>query len=290
MLREGPAALNEFLTIADALADAVASLQTVSDSPRLDAELLLSRAIDVPRSYLIAHPEDTLDPSALARFRIAVAKREQGTPMAYITGEKEFWSMTLMVSPATLVPRPDTEVLVEHALGHIPRRAEYRVLDLGTGSGAIALAIAKERPLCNVVATDVSADALATARENARQLDLANVTFLQGDWIEPVRDERFDVIVCNPPYVRADDPALESLTFEPKSALVSGDDGLDDIRRIAADALTIVGPDGCLLIEHGADQGEDVSSILESAGWQAVRVIRDLAGKDRVCFVRAPKG
>ena len=289
MVREGIAALNEFLSIADALAESVESLQAVSESPRLDAELLLARAIDVPRSYLIAHPEDTLDPSAIARFRNAVADRRQGKPMAYITGEKEFWSMSLMMSPATLIPRPDTETLVEHALGYIPRRAEFRVLDLGTGSGAIALAIAKERPLCDVVATDISADALAVARENARQLDLANVTFHQGDWVEPVHGERFDVIVSNPPYVRADDPALEALTFEPTSALVSGKDGLDDIRRIAADAMIVIEPDGCLLVEHGADQGEAVSLVFESAGWQEVRVIRDLAGNDRVCFGRAPK-
>jgi release factor glutamine methyltransferase len=280
--------LNEFVTIAEALRTASAALEPVSDSPRLDAELLLARAIDVPRSYLIAHPEDTLDSASSDRFHAAVAKRGSGMPIAYITGEKEFWSMTLMVSPATLVPRPDTEVLVEQALGYIPRRAAYRVLDLGTGSGAIALAIARERPLCDVVATDISADAVAIARENARQLDLANVSFLTGDWIEPVRDQRFDVVVSNPPYVRADDPALEALAHEPCGALVSGDDGLDDIRRIAADALAIIGPGGCLLIEHGADQGRDVAAILEDAGWHEVRVIRDLGGRDRVCFARAP--
>ncbi len=275
-------------SIAKAIALGVEQLDTVSDSPRLDAELLLMRAIDVARSYLIAHPEDQLDPAAWQRFTEALEQRRQGKPMAYITGEKEFWSMPLMVSPATLVPRPDTEVLVEQALGFISRREPTRVLDLGTGSGAIALAIARDRPLAEVVATDLSIDALAIARENARQFDIDNVSFVAGNWLEPVGDKEFDVIVSNPPYVREDDPALDRLRFEPQDALISGPDGLDDIRRIAADALGVAAAGGWLLVEHGADQGESVADLFTAAGWQDVRTVKDLAGLDRVTLGRAP--
>ncbi len=286
MVREGHAALNEFVTsevtIGDAIAEAVARLAESSDSPRLDAELLLARAIDVPRSYLIAHPEDTLDTAAQERLFSAVEKRRGGMPIAYITGEKEFWSLTLMVSPATLVPRPETELLVEQALTLIPRDAELCILDLGTGSGAIALAIAKERPLCRVVATDVSANALAIAKENARQLDVDNVTFLQGDWTAPVAGQTFDMIVCNPPYVRAGDPALGALAYEPQTALVAGADGLDAIRRIAAEAGAVLVDGGTLLVEHGADQEQDVARLFAERGWTDVRCFDDLAGLPRV--------
>ncbi|MEQ9561280.1 MAG: peptide chain release factor N(5)-glutamine methyltransferase, partial [Woeseiaceae bacterium] len=207
MVLEGQRALNEFVEIATALRNAVTSLEPLSDSPRLDAELLLARALDVPRSYLIAHPEDALDPAASERFTQLVERRAAGEPMAYISGSKEFWSMELMVSPDTLVPRPETELLVERALMLIGRRASQRILDLGTGSGAIALAIARERPLCEIVATDISEAALAIARQNARHLDLANVEFATGNWIEPVAGQQIDIVVSNPPYVRSSDPA-----------------------------------------------------------------------------------
>ena len=276
------------VSIADAIAKGSETLESVSDSARLDAELLLMRAIDVSRSYLIAHPEDCLDAAAWERYSRAIDERREGKPVAYITGEKEFWSMPLMVSPATLVPRPDTELLVEQALGFVSRRGVSRVLDLGTGSGAVALAIAKDRPLADVTATDLSADALAIARENARQFDIGNVTFEQGDWLEPVRDREFDVIVSNPPYVRADDPALEALSFEPRDALVAGADGLDAIRRIAVDAVDVIVEGGWLLVEHGADQGAAVAEIFRDAGWQDVRTVQDLAGLDRVTLGRAP--
>jgi len=275
------------VSIADAIAKGSEALDSVSDSPRLDAELLLMRAIDVPRSYLIAHPEDRLDMAAWQRYSRAIDERREGKPLAYITGEKEFWSLPLMVSPATLVPRPDTELLVEQALGFVSRREATRVLDLGTGSGAVALAIAKDRPLADVTATDLHDDALAVAKENAGQFDIANVTFEQGDWLEPVRDREFDVIVSNPPYVRADDPALEALSFEPKNALVAGADGLDAIRRIAVDAVDVIVQGGWLLVEHGADQGAAVAGIFRDAGWQDVRTVQDLAGLDRVTIGRA---
>ncbi len=288
MLRQGPASLNEFLSIAELLADASQQLEAVSDSPRLDAELLLARAIDTPRSYLIAHPEDEPDDDAVRRFSDAIDMRASGQPIAYITGEKEFWSLDLKVTPATLVPRPETELLVEHAIGYVSRREPSRVLDLGTGSGAIALAIARERPLSDVVATDVSEEALDVARHNARAHDIPNITFTAGDWLDAVAGKTFDVIVSNPPYVRADDPALAALHAEPRGALVSGDDGLDDIRRIVTDAKAASAPGGALLIEHGSDQGEPVAGLFNDAGWTGVRGILDLAGLSRVTVGHAP--
>jgi release factor glutamine methyltransferase len=282
IVREGPARLNEFVKIEVALLAAVERLTAVSDSPRLDAELLLARALDVPRSYLFAHPEDELDAAASRRFSTTIEKRATGEPLAYITGEKEFWSMNLMVSRDTLVPRPETEILVDQALQRIPRDAVIRILDAGTGSGAIALAIAKERPLCEVIATDFSAAALAIAKENARQHGLPNIEFLPGDWLEPVAGQLFDVIVTNPPYVPSEDPDLERLRHEPLSALASGADGLDAIRRIAVDALSVIEPGGSLLIEHGDEQHAAVAEILAAAGWTDIGVTKDLAGIQRV--------
>jgi release factor glutamine methyltransferase len=174
--------LNEFVKIDTALADGTERLRSVSDSPMLDAELLLARALDVPRTYLVAHPEDSLDPAAVERFFSAIERRSDGLPLAYISGEKEFWSMTLFVSPDTLVPRPETEVLVQQALQRIPDGESFAVLDLGTGNGAIAMAIARERSNCNVTATDISDAALAVARENANRHALPNIEFLSGDW------------------------------------------------------------------------------------------------------------
>jgi len=269
-----------------AIAEAVARLLDTSESPRLDAEILLSRTIDVPRAYLFAHPDDELDPASIDRFHEVLERRASGEPMAYITGIREFWSQELLVSPATLVPRPETELLVDLALREIPRRAAWRILDLGTGSGAIAIALAVERPLCELTATDLSEDALAVARENARQLGVPNIRFVHGDWIEPVRAETFDLIVSNPPYVREDDPALLELRHEPRSALASGPQGLDAIRRLAAVCADCLADGGKMLVEHGADQADDVASIFEAAGWREITLHRDLAGLPRVTAAR----
>ena len=282
MVREGRNSLNEFLKIDQALAEATLQLKPISESPRLDAELLLARALDVQRSYLFAHPEEEMDPAAAARFAATIAKRIDGMPMAYIVGEKEFWSMTLLVSPATLVPRPETETLVDQAMICIPRKSAMQVIDLGTGSGAIALAIARERPACDVMATDLSEDALAVARENARRLKLPNIEFRQGAWIEPVADLVFDIVVSNPPYIAKDDPHLESLNYEPRQALESGEDGLDAIRRIAISTSAIMKANGKLLLEHGSQQADAVSAILTEAGWADIRSFNDLAGLPRV--------
>ncbi len=274
--------MNEIVKIETALADAVERLTPVSDSPRLDAELLLARALDVPRSYLFAHPEDELDAAAIRRFWTSIENRTAGTPLAYITGEKEFWSMNLMVTRDTLVPRPETEILVDQVLLRIPRSEAMKVLDLGTGSGAIALAIAKERPVCDITATDFSAAALAIARENARQHGLPNIEFLLGDWLEPVAGQLFDIVATNPPYVPSADPDLERLKHEPLVALASGADGLDAIRRIAVDATSVIKRGGSLLIEHGDEQNAAVAEILQKAGWKDIGVTNDLAGIPRV--------
>ena len=270
------------------LLDATTRLGEISSSARLDAELLLCRSIDMPRSYLFAHPEDTLDAGALERLNQLLHRRISGEPMAYITGTREFWSLELVVNPATLVPRPETELLVDLALRQIPRDASWHGLDLGTGSGAIAVAIARDRPQCEITAVDQSAAALSVARENVRRLDLANVSCVEGDWTQPVSSQQFNIIVSNPPYVRADDAALAALACEPVSALVAGNDGLDAIRVLARDCGEILCADGLLMLEHGADQQREVEKILLEQGWTAVACHRDLAGLPRVSVARKP--
>ena len=269
-----------------AIADATEQLSHISESPRLDAEMLLCRTIDMPRSYLFGHPEDELDDLTAGRFASVLERRIGGEPMAYIMGTREFWSHELLVTPATLVPRPETELLVELALREIPRKAEWQILDLGTGSGAIAIAIAGERRMCQVTAVDISADALAVARENVRILALGNVELELGSWAEPVRDRRFNVIVSNPPYVRSDDEALLKLRHEPQSALAAGADGLDAIRVLAAECAAILTDEGLLLIEHGAEQPAAVAELLEEHGWTDICCHNDLAGLPRVTLAR----
>ena len=274
--------MSDEVSIEQALRNAAARLAEVSNSARLDAELLLARAIDMPRSFLFAHPEDTLDDATIERLGQTLERRLAGEPMAYITGTREFWSMELIVSPATLVPRPETELLVDIALRDIPRKADWQVLDLGTGSGAIALAIARERQLCQLTAVDISADALAVARENANQLTISNIEFLEGDWTEPVAGQEFRIIVSNPPYVPCGDEALKTLRAEPVGALQAGEDGLDSINKLARDCPAIIVDDGLLVLEHGADQRNQVAEILMSYGWQQIQCYDDLSGLPRV--------
>ena len=278
--------MNEPQQIRAILDDATRRLEALSESPRLDAELLLARAIDMPRSYLFAYPEEPLDQLAIKRFEEALDRRLAGEPMAYITGIREFWSLELLVTPATLVPRPETELLVELALHLIPRRAEWQILDLGTGSGAIAIVIAKERPLSGVTATDISAAALDVARQNARACEVPNVEFLEGDWTAPVANRRFNLVVSNPPYVRSDDVALEALHREPRNALAAGMDGLDAIRTLARDCAALLEPGGVLLIEHGAEQRDAVAEVLREHGWSDLRCHNDYAGLPRVTVAR----
>ncbi len=274
--------MSDPFSIESLLQSATARLRAVSDSARLDAELLLARSIDVPRSYLFAHPEDTLDEAALGRLEETLQRRIDGEPMAYITGTKEFYSLELIVSPATLVPRPETELLVDVALRHIPRRVEWPILDLGTGSGAIALAIARDRPLCQVTAVDISADALAVARENARQLTICNVEYIEGDWTQPVAGRKFQVIVSNPPYVAHRDAALDALRAEPGAALTAGPDGMEAISVLARDCRSIIVDGGHLVLEHGAKQKRSVAEALSAYGWEHIQCYDDYSGHPRV--------
>lgn len=253
-----------------------------------DAALLLAHALSRPRAWLYAHGDDAIDAQALASFAALVARRTAGEPVAYLTGTRGFWSFDLAVSPATLIPRPETERLVELALARMPSETSLRVADLGTGSGAIALALARERPRAQVVATDASETALAIAQANARQLGVDNIEFRRGHWCSPLRGERFDLIASNPPYIADDDAHLREgdLRFEPPAALASGRDGLDAIRCIVRDAPTHLIDGGWLLLEHGWQQGGAVRELLRAAGFTAVSSEQDLEARDRVTLGR----
>jgi len=275
-------------TIAALLRNASGRLLAVSNTSRLDAEILLAHALGKPRSYLYAWPEQAPDSSQIQRFTALIERRLSGEPVAYILGRREFWSLELIVTPATLIPRPETELLVEVALTKIPPDCSMRVADLGAGSGAIAIAIAKERPEVGMIATDSSADALAIVSLNARRLDIRNVNFRLGDWCDALKGERLGLIVSNPPYVAANDPYLKELRFEPVAALVAGDDGLDAIRSITAQAMDYLQRGGWLLLEHGCEQGEQVQALLHAQGFVEVKSYRDAAGKDRVTGGRRP--
>jgi release factor glutamine methyltransferase len=253
---------------------------------RADAELLLAHVLGKSRSWLFAHGDDVIDTHAADRFEEQVLRCEQGEPLAYITGRRGFWTFELAVTPDTLVPRPETEQLVELALRRLPPGRPSRIADLGTGSGAVALALAHERPLAQVVATDASEEALAVARGNARELRLGNIEFRQGDWHAPLAGERFDLIASNPPYIAAGDPHLQALRFEPDAALASGPDGLDAIRVIVRDASLHLVQGGWLLLEHGFDQGAAVRSLLQAARMCDVATERDMEGRDRVTLGR----
>jgi release factor glutamine methyltransferase len=257
---------------------------------RVDAELLLAHAMARPRSWLFAHAGDAVEVAAGARFAALLARRQAGEPVAYLTGTRGFWTLGLAVSPATLIPRPETELLVELALARIPAGAAARIADLGTGSGAIALAIAKERPRAHVVATDASEPALEVARRNAAHNGIANIEFRQGDWLAPLAAECFDLIASNPPYIADGDPHLDEgdLRFEPPSALSSGSDGLDAIRRIVRDASLHLHANGCLVLEHGWEQGGAVRALLADAGFVDIETARDLEDRDRVTLGRCP--
>lgn len=288
-------------TIRTLLADArhalTQALGLPADEARLEARLLLLHLLQVDHAWLLAHETDALQGNIHAAFQALLVRRLQGEPIAHILGKREFYGLELTVSPDTLIPRPDTETLVEAALAQIPDTIEasrkFKVLDLGTGTGAIALAIASQRAHAEVVAVDASAAALAVAMGNAKKLGLSNVRFLLSDWFANLGStnqtndpcsEKFDVIVSNPPYIAAQDPHLSQgdLRFEPLSALASGADGLDDIRRIIADAPQHLNASGWLMLEHGYDQAATVRRLLGDQGFGEVDSARDLAGIERV--------
>lgn len=255
-----------------------------------DAERLLMHVLQRDRTWLFAHAGDRLQPDAAQRFQSLLARRASGEPVAYLTGRRGFWKQDLLVTPATLIPRPETERLVELALQRIPAAAPVRVADLGTGSGAIALAIAAERPRATVIATDASRDALDVARANAAAHGIDNVEFRLGDWWAPLAGERFDLVAGNPPYIAEGDAHLAQgdLRFEPAAALASGRDGLDAIRAIVHGTPTHLHAGSWLLLEHGWEQGEAVRALLRDAGFVDVATERDLENRDRVTLGRKP--
>lgn len=264
-----------------ALAALARRLAAVSASPALDAALLLAHVTGASRAALAAEPERALSPQQAAELEALARRRLRGEPVAYLTGRKEFWSMDLGVTPAVLVPRPETELVVELALAALAGIARPAVLDLGTGSGAIALAIARERPDAAVTAVDQSAAALAIATGNAARLGIANVRFLRGSWFGPSAGERFDLVAANPPYLADNDPALAGLSCEPRAALVAGPTGLEAIMQVCAGAPAALVPGGVLVLEHGAAQDAAVRELMSAAGFVDVATHRDLAGLPR---------
>ena len=249
-------------------------------SARLDAAVLLAHVLGVATARLSSHPERPVDAEGAARYRHLLARRAAGEPLAYLTGSREFWSLPLAVTPDVLVPRPETELLVERALALGPAGAA-RVADLGTGSGAIALAVARERPQWQVVATDVSARSLEVARGNAAALAPARIEWRLGSWYEALAGERFDLLLSNPPYVAADDPALSALRHEPPLALTPGLDAFAALRTLVRGAAAHLASAGWLVLEHGATQGAQTREELVLAGFRHVRSHRDLAGHER---------
>lgn len=258
-------------------------LESISDSPQLDAELLLAHCLHKERSYLYAWAETQVDAATQEAFEQCVKKRLTDYPVAYLLGTHPFWSLDLTVTEDVLIPRPETELLVETALEKMQQLASPRVLDLGTGSGTIALALATERPDALITASDYSSKALAVAQKNAQQYQLHSVNFVQSDWFNRIKTQTFDLIVSNPPYIAANDVHLQqSIRHEPLRALVAGKTGLDDIKTILAVALDYMKPSGWLMIEHGYDQGKIVPQLMQQSGLQHARCITDYNGHDRL--------
>ncbi|HIO76888.1 MAG TPA: peptide chain release factor N(5)-glutamine methyltransferase [Gammaproteobacteria bacterium] len=271
------------------LYQATSQLNKSSDTPALDAELLFCAISGIDRSAVTTGRSMTLTNRQREVFSTLIKRRAAGEPIAYLLRRKEFWSQDLLVSPEVLIPRPETELLVEQALEHLPEQP-CNVADLGTGSGAIALAIATERPNVQVTATDISQSALEVAMKNAARLGVRNITFRQGDWFAPLADQHYRLIVSNPPYVRVGDPRLEAGTlYEPVDALISGYDGLDALRMICAAARRYLNSQGVLVLEHACDQKNAVHKLLSQGGFETIVSSTDLAGKPRVTWGRRQK-
>ena len=275
------------LTVAQALVWATQILQNTSDSPKLDAEVLLLHVLDKPKSYLFTWPEAELTEVQLSTFKKLIAERETGHPVAHLVGVREFWSLELEVNNSTLIPRPDTETLVEKALNlDLPTNA--KMLDLGTGTGAIALSLASEQPDWQVTAVDYSEQAVSLAKRNQQKLALNNVTVLQSDWFSSVSNQQFDLIVSNPPYIDELDEHLNQgdVRFEPKSALVAPDNGMADIKLIIEQARQYLAPNGHLLIEHGYQQALLLQEFFAQMAYSNILTIKDMAGCDRVTMAQ----
>ena len=276
------------MKVAELLANAQRAIQTACQSSKQEAHLLLQPLLKVNRAWLIAHADDQVSAEVQTAFDALVKRRLNGEPIAYILGEREFYGLNFKVTPDTLIPRPDTETLVDAALTKITTNQPSHILDLGTGTGAVALAIAKNRPQSHVTAIDASEDALKIAQENAEKLNIQNATFLLSHWLDALQRKTFDVIVSNPPYIEDNDPHLRQgdLRFEPLSALASGLDGLDDIRQIVQQAPAHLNTNGWLMLEHGYNQAGLVAALLKRVGFTEINHTLDLAGIQRVTLGR----
>jgi release factor glutamine methyltransferase len=259
-----------------------------SDSARLDAELLLSVVIAKPRSWLYTWPDHIPALPEQHLYLELIRRRQAGEPVAYMTGRKEFWDLQLKINHDVLIPRPDTELLVETALAKLPEDESIRVADLGTGSGAIALALASGRDNWQLIATDQSARALDLAQENAKNLDIKNISFFQGSWLAPLSGQTFDAILSNPPYIEKNDPHLQrgDVRFEPVHALISEENGFADIHHIISNSPSFLTPSGWLMLEHGYQQGEQVRQLFAAFSYSEIETLRDLAGHERITIGR----
>ncbi len=273
--------------VRDLLAKAVKSMAGI-ESARLDAEILLASSMNIDRTSLYAYPEREVPDQAVTHFDFLLSRRNQHYPVAYLIGSKEFWSLKFKVDRNTLIPRPETECLVETALEFIPENQTYKILDLGTGSGAIALAIARERPETNVLAIDLSEEVLQISRDNAREHDIANVEFLRSDWFSELQNKQFNMIVCNPPYVESSDSGFTSgeIRHEPRLALDGGQHGMQVITYLIPAARKFLKPKGQLILEHGKQQAKDIRDLFTASRYQEIYTRQDYAGLDRLSFAQ----
>ncbi len=277
------------ITLGNLHRDAINLLSHSSDSARLDAELLIAHVLVIPRTQFITQPDMAIETQKLDQITALIKQRKQGVPVAYLIGKQHFWDVELTVTKDTLIPRPETELLVETALTLFSQQQPVDVVDLGTGSGAIAIAIAKARPGWNVLATDLASTTLNVAQQNARHYKLDNLQFEQGNWFEAINtNHRFDLIISNPPYVADNDPHLQlgDVQHEPSHALTSGPDGLNDIRYLVTNSHRYLNTDGWLMLEHGYDQGQQVHELFESAGYSSITQRHDLAGHVRMTYAQ----
>ncbi|MFA6302834.1 MAG: peptide chain release factor N(5)-glutamine methyltransferase [Legionella sp.] len=272
------------INIRSALEQGLSQLNLNNTDARLEAEILLATALNSTRTYIYAHPEQELNPNQVTHYQNLIQQRAQGTPIAYLTGTRDFWSLTLNVNPHTLIPRHETERLVELALELIPDKPNTQILDLGTGSGAIALALAKEKPHWQIDACDRSQEALDTALGNAQKNGITSVNFYLSDWFKQIPPKRYHAILSNPPYIAEKDPHLNQgdLRFEPQNALVSGQDGFADLQYILEHALNWLLPSGLVLVEHGFEQKLKLKSIINGLGYKNAHTWQDMHGHDRV--------